>query len=327
MDMKEMTYVEALNEALREELEKDPTMFIIGEDVALRGGAFKVTRDLYKDFPDRLIDTPISENAIAGAAYGAAICGVKAVAEFMYSDFSIIGMDQIVNSAAKFRFMYGPQTTVPVVFRLPGGGGRQNGAQHSQSLEAVYANFPGLKIVMPATAADAKGLLKAAINDNNPVVFIEHKALYNVKGEVPEDKDYMIPLGKAIVRREGDDITIVATSMNVVKSLEAAETLAKEGISVEVVDLRTILPLDTETLVNSVRKTGRLVVSHEAPQTYGMAGEIIAQAVHDAFDFLQAPPERACGKDLPVPYNRELEQHVLPQTSDIEQAVRKVMAY
>ncbi|HHW49827.1 MAG TPA: alpha-ketoacid dehydrogenase subunit beta [Clostridiaceae bacterium] len=324
--MRQITYAEALNEAMREELRKDPHLFIIGEDIGFRGGAFKVTKDLYLEFPDRIIDTPIAENAIAGAAYGAAITGVKAIAEFMYADFSLYGLDQIVNSAAKCRFMYGAQTTVPVVFRLPGGGGRQNAAQHSQSLEAVFANIPGLKIIMPATPEDAKGLLKSAINDNNPIVFIEHKALYFTKGYVPE-YEYYTPIGKGMVRREGKDVTVVATQYNMLKSLEAAEILAKEGIDVEVIDPRTIVPLDEEIILESVRKTGRLVVSHEAPETYGVGGEICAMVTEKAFDYLNAPPIRACGKYLPIPYNRELEKHVIPQVEDIVASIRQIMSY
>jgi len=324
--MRMITYAEALNEALREEMTKDPTMFIIGEDIAIRGGAFTITKDLYLEFPDRIIDTPISENAIAGAAYGAAISGVKAVAEFMYSDFSIIGMDNIVNSAAKFRFMHGAQATVPVVFRMPGGGGRQNGAQHSQTLEAMYANFPGLKIITPGTAEDAKGLLKSAINDENPIVFIEHKLQYFTKGEVP-DGEYFTPIGKGIIRREGSDVTVVANQMCMVKSLEAAEILKSEGISVEVIDPRTIVPLDKELIFESVTKTGRIVVANEAPVTYSICGEIVSLVAEHCFDYLTAPPLRVGAKVLPVPYNRELESHVLPQVPDILTAIRRVCSY
>lgn len=324
--MRQLTYVEALNEALREEMQKDPYLFVIGEDVGWNDGPFKVTKGLYKEFPGRVIDTPISENAIAGAAYGAAISGVKAVAEFMFSDFSIIGLDNIVNSAAKFRAIHGAQTNVPVVFRLPGGPGVQEGAQHSQSLEAMYANFPGLKIVMPGTPADAKGLLKSSINDGNPVVFIEHKVQYGMVGEVPEE-EYYTPIGKGIVRRTGGDATIVATQVCMMKALEAAKILAKEDVDVEVIDLRSIVPWDKELVFQSVRKTGRLIVSNEAPVSFGIAGEICTSVVEACFDSLNAPPLRVCGKDIVIPFNKQLEQMVIPQVEDLCRAVRQSMEY
>ncbi|MDO8685436.1 MAG: alpha-ketoacid dehydrogenase subunit beta [Clostridiales bacterium] len=324
--MRQITFAEAIREALTEEMRKDPHMFIIGEDVAFRGGAFTVTKGLYKEFPDRMIDTPISESAIAGAAYGAAITGSKAVAEFMYSDFCFIGMDQIINSAAKSRYMFGGQATIPVVYRLPGGGGKQNAAQHSQSLEVLFANIPGLKVVMPSTPYDAKGLMKASLNDKNPIVFIEHKSLYFTKGEVPED-EYTVPIGKGDIKRSGSDITVVATSLMVGRALEAAEKLNIQGISVEVVDPRTIRPLDTELIITSVKKTGRLVVVHEAPKTYGMAGEIIAAVTEEAFDYFNAPPVRVCGKDVPMPYNKKLEALAMPSADEIANAIKKMMNY
>jgi len=324
--VRQLTYAEAIREALSEEMRKDPHMFIIGEDVASRGGAFTVTKGLYKEFPERMIDTPISESAIAGAAYGAALTGSKAVAEFMYSDFVFIGMDQIINSAAKSRFMFGGQAAIPVVYRLPGGGGRQNAAQHSQSLEVMFANVPGLKVLMPSTPYDAKGLMKAALNDNNPIVFIEHKGLYFTKGNVPEE-EYIIPIGKGDVKRAGNSITVVATSLMVSRALAAAESLEKEGISVEVVDPRTINPLDTELIIESVKKTGRLVVVHEAPKTYGMAGEIVSMVCEEAFDYFNAPPLRVAGKDVPMPYNKKLEALAMPSEEDIKKAVRQSMKY
>lgn len=324
--MRQLTYTEALNEALREEMTKDPYMFLIGEDIGWNDGPFKVTKGLYKQFPGRVIDTPISENAIAGAAYGAAISGVKAVAEFMFSDFSIIGLDNIVNSAAKFRGIHGAQTNVPVVYRLPGGPGVQEGAQHSQSLEAMYANFSGLKLVTPGTPADAKGLLKSAINDGNPIVFIEHKVLYSSIGEVPEE-EYYTPIGKGIVRREGSDVTIVATQVCMLKALEAAKIMAKEGVSVEVIDLRTIVPWDKELVFESVRKTGRVIVSNEAPISFGITGEICTCIAEECFDDLSAPPMRVCGKDVVIPFNKELEQRVIPQVPDFCDMIRKIMAY
>lgn len=320
--MRLITYAEAIREAIREEMRKDPNMFVIGEDVAFRGGAFTVTKDLYKEFPDRMIDTPISESAIAGAAYGAAITGSKAIAEFMYADFSFIGMDQILNSAAKSRYMFGGQATIPVVYRLPGGGGRQNAAQHSQSLEALYANIPGLKVIMPSTPYDAKGLMKAALNDKNPIIFVEHKVLYFTKSEVPEE-EYVIPIGKGDVKRRGEDVTVVATSAMVPKALKAAEKLSGQGISVEVIDPRTIKPLDTELIVNSVKKTGRLVVVHEAPKSFGIGAEIVAEITEQAFDYLNATPLRVGGKEAPLPYNRKLEAAVIPAEEDIENAVIK----
>lgn len=324
--MKEITYAEAIREALAEEMRKDPNMFIIGEDVALRGGAFTVTKGLYREFPQRVIDTPISESAIAGAAYGAALTGSKAVAEFMYSDFVFIGMDQIVNSAAKSRYMFGGQASIPVVYRLPGGGGRQNAAQHSQSLEVMFAHVPGLKVLMPSTPYDAKGLMKSALNDNNPIIFIEHKALYFTKGMVPEE-EYFVPIGKGDIKRLGSDVTVVATSLMVGRALAAAEKLDKKGVSVEVIDPRTIKPIDKDLIVGSVKKTGRLVVVHEAPKTYGMAGEIITMVSEEAFDYFNAKPLRVCGKDVPMPYNRKLEAYAIPSEEEIINAVLESVRY
>lgn len=324
--MRSITYAQALNEALYEELKKDPEMFLIGEDIGIRGGPFTVTKDLYLKFPDQVIETPISENAIAGAAYGAAIAGVKAVAELMYADFSLLAIDQIVNSAAKSRSMFGAQTIIPAVFRLPGGGGMQNAAQHSQNLEAMYANVPGLKVLMPSTPYDAKGLMKAAINDYNPIVFFETRSLYFIKGEVPEEA-YTVPIGKGVIRRAGTDVTIVATAMNVLKSLKAAETLQKEGISAEVIDLRSIVPYDKEIICESVHKTGRLLVTHEAHTMYGIGGEIVSMVCSTCFDDLDAPPLRVGSKFIPMPYNKGLESYVLPQAEDIEAAVRSLVNY
>ena len=324
--MRQISYVEALNEAIREEMLKDEYLFVIGEDVGVNDGPFKVTKGLFKEFPGRIIDSPISENAITGVAYGAAICGVKAIAEFMFADFSIIGLDNIVNSAAKFRAMHGAQTNVPVVFRMPGGPGVQEGGQHSQSLEAMFANFPGLKIVMPGTPADAKGLLKSAINDGNPIVFIEHKVQYGMRGEVPEE-EYYTPIGKGIVRREGKDITVVANQVCMMKSLEAAKILEKEGIDVEVIDLRTIVPLDKDLICESVRKTGRLIVSNEAPVSFGISGEICTMVTENCFDSLHAPPMRVCGKDVVIPSNKMLEQMVIPQVEDLCKTIRLIMQY
>lgn len=324
--MRVITYAEALNEALHEEMGKDACMMIIGEDIGWNDGAFKVTKGLYKKYPERVIDSPISENAIAGTAYGAAISGCKSVAEFMFADFSIIGLDNIVNSAAKFRTIHGAQTNVPVVFRLPGGAGVQEGAQHSQSLEAMYANFPGIKIVTPGTPADAKGLLKSAINDGNPIVFIEHKLQYSQKGEVPEG-EYTVPIGKGIIRRKGADVTLVATQMCMIKSLEAAKIAEKDGIDVEVIDLRSIVPWDKELVFESVKKTGRLLVSNEAPVSFGIAGEICTSVSEHCFDYLDAPPMRVCGKDVIIPYHKQLETMCIPQVPDIVEMIKKSAAY
>ncbi|MDO8685514.1 MAG: alpha-ketoacid dehydrogenase subunit beta [Clostridiales bacterium] len=324
--MREITYAKALREALKEELIKDPNMIVIGEDVGLYGGAFSVTSGLYKEFPGRILDTPISEAAIAGGAYGAAITGTKVCAEIMFIDFSFIAMDQIINSAAKSRYMFGGQAKIPVVYRMTGGTGGQQAAQHSQNLEVLFAHIPGLKVVMPSTPYDAKGLLKAALNDYNPIIFIEHKMLYSTKGHVPEE-EYTIPLGKADIKREGKDVTVVATSYMVGKALEAADELKEDGISIEVIDPRTIRPLDKETIISSVKKTGRLVVVHEACKTFGMAGEIISIAIEEAYEKLVAPPIRVCGYDIPIPYNRNLEKLAVPSKEDIKNAVGKSLKY
>jgi pyruvate dehydrogenase E1 component beta subunit len=313
---------EAIAEALREEMIRDPYMFVLGEDVGLRGGAFTCTKGLLELFPGRVFDTPISESAIAGAAYGASLCGSKAVAEIMYSDFSFIAMDQIINSAAKSRYMFGGQAKIPVVYRMSSGSGRQQAAQHSQSLEVLYANIPGLKVIMPSTPYDAKGLLKAAVNDNNPIIFLEHRLLYFKKGDVPEE-EYVIPIGKGEIKRSGKDVTVIATGVMVERALAAATKLAEANISSEVIDLRTIKPLDSQLVIDSVKKTGRLVVVHEAPRSYGSAGELIALVVEQAFDYLNASPRRVTGHDVPTPYNRDLEILAIPSQEDIEDAVRK----
>lgn len=323
--MRKITYCEALREALIEEMRKDPTLFLIGEDIGWRGGAFTVTRGLYRMFPNRVKDTPISESAIAGAAYGAAITGVRVCAEIMYMDFSFIAMDQIMNSAAKSRYMFGGQAKVPVVYRMPCGSGKQQAAQHSQNLEVLYAHIPGLKVIMPSTPYDAKGLLKSALNDYNPIVFVEHKALYFKKGEVPED-EYFIPIGVAEVKKLGKDVTVVATSSMVPRALAVAKEMDKERISVEVIDPRTIRPLDKKTILKSIEKTGKLVIVHEAPVTYGIGGEIAALAVEQGFDFLDAPVTRVGGKDCPIPYNRTLEANAIPTEKDIKDGIKKVLS-
>ena len=322
-----MTYSEALNEALREEMRRDPTVFVMGEDVAVwgGGGVFGVTKGLVEEFgPDRIRDTPISEEIIAAAAVGAAATGTRPVAEIMYVDFIGLAMEPIVNQAAKMRYMFGGKIALPMVIRAQEGAGRGNAAQHSQSLEAWFAHIPGLKVVVPSTPADAKGLLKTAIRDDNPVIFLEHKVLYFTKGEVPEG-DYTIPFGVADVKREGSDVTVVGIHTQVLEALKAAEQLEAEGISVEVIDPRTVSPLDIDTIVKSVKKTGRLVVSHQAYEQGGIGGEIITRVVEAAFDYLDAPPQRVCGKNVPIPYAESLEREALPYAEDIIEAIRKIV--
>jgi len=323
-----LTYAEALNEGLREEMRRDPRVFVMGEDVAVwgGGGVFGVTKGLVEEFgAERIRDTPISEEAIAALAVGAAMAGARPVAEFMYADFMTLAMEPIVNQAAKIRYMFGGKARVPVVFRAQEGAGRGNAAQHSQSLEAWFCHIPGLKVVTPSTPADAKGLLVSAIRDDNPVVFLEHKMLYNTKGPVPAG-EHTVPLGVADVKREGRHVTVVGIHTMVHKALAAAETLAREGIELEVVDPRTLVPLDVETIVASVRKTGRLIVTHEAYERAGIAAEIITQVITAAFDSLDAPPVRLCAKNVPIPYNAGLEAAALPQTDDIAAAARQLLA-
>jgi pyruvate dehydrogenase E1 component beta subunit len=322
--MREITYSEALREAIIEEMKKDPFLFIIGEDIGWRGGVFGVTKDLINMFPGRIIDTPISESAIAGAAYGAAITGSTAIAEIMYSDFSFIAMDQIINSSAKSRYMSGGQVTVPVIFRMSSGSGKQQAAQHSQSLEALYSNIPGLKVIMPSTPYDAKGLLKSAINDNNPIVFLEHRTLYFKKGAVPEE-EYYIPIGKADIKREGENITLIASSAMVQKALNVSEELIRDGISVEVIDLRTIKPLDNDTIIKSLKKTGKLIIVHEAPKSFGPGGEIASIVAEECFDYLKVPIIRVGGKECPIPYNRALEVAAIPSEVEIKESILRVM--
>ncbi len=322
-----MTYAEALNEALREEMRRDPTVFVMGEDVAIwgGGGVFGVTKGLVEEFgPERVRDTPISEQVIAAAAVGAAATGTRPVAEIMYVDFMALTMEPIVNQAAKMRYMFGGKITLPLVIRAQEGAGRGNAAQHSQSLEAWFAHVPGLKVVTPSTPADAKGLLKTAIRDDNPVIFLEHKVLYFTRGEVPEG-EYTIPFGVVDVKREGSDVTVVGIHTQVLEALQAADELAEEGISVVVIDPRTVSPLDVDTIVKSVQKTGRLVVSHQAAEQGGVGGEIIARVVDAAFDYLDAPPQRVCGKNVPVPYAEVLERATLPYKQEIVEAIRRVM--
>ena len=323
--LKKIRYVQALNEALREEMLRDERVFLMGEDIAIYGGAYQVTRGLYGEFgAERVRDTPISEAAIAGAAAGAAMTGMRPVAEIMYIDFSTIAMDQIVNIAAKNRFMFGGKSIVPVVYRTQGGAGRGIAEHHSQSLEALYQHVPGIFVVMPSTPFDAKGLLKTCIRDDNPVMFVEHKMLYGVEGEVPE-QEYTVPLGVTDVKRTGTDVTVIAYSRMVFLALEAAEDLAKEGISVEVVDPRTLKPLDIETIIGSVKKTSRAVVVHEGYRTCGVGAEIAAQIMEKAFDYLDAPVLRVAGEDVPIPMSPVLEEAAIPSKEKIMNAIRKLV--
>ncbi|HSB71170.1 MAG TPA: alpha-ketoacid dehydrogenase subunit beta [Candidatus Methylomirabilis sp.] len=318
----QMTYLEAIREGLWEELERDPNVFLLGEDIGVYGGAFGVTLGFLEEFgKERVRDTPISELGIVGAAAGAALLGLRPVVEIMFMDFSTLALDQLGNQAAKMRFMFGGKARVPMVLRAPQGAGTGAAAQHSQSLEALFVHFPGLKVVMPSTPADAKGLLKAAIRDDNPVVFIEHKLLYNRKGPVP-DGEHVVPLGKAEVKRPGRDLTLIAISAMVPKALAAADKLAAEGIEVEVLDPRSLVPLDEETIMDSVRRTGRVLITHEACRTGGVGAEILARIVEGGFDYLDAPIRRLAGRDLPIPYSKELERQVIPQEEDIIREAR-----
>lgn len=328
MATRQITYLEAVREAMSQEMRENNDVFILGEDIGVYGGAFGVTRGMIEEFgPERVRNTPISEAAIAGAAIGSALTGMRPILELQFSDFITIAMDQMVNQAAKTRYMFGGKGKVPMVLRTPAGSGTGAAAQHSQSLEAWMAHIPGLKVVQPSTAYDVKGLLKAAIDDDNPVIFYEHKLLYRTSGEVPEEP-YKIELGKADIKREGTDVTIVATAIMVHKALEAAAELEKEGISVEVVDPRTIVPLDKETIINSVKKTGRLIVVHEAVQRGGIGGEIVSVvAESEAFDYLDAPIKRLGGKEVPIPYSPKLEKAAIPQVPDIIEAVRETVKY
>jgi len=324
--MRTITYRDAVREALREEMIRDPRVFLIGEEIGLYGGAYAVTRGMLDEFgPERIWDTPISEGAIAGAAAGAAVAGTRPVAEIMYMDFLTLCMDQLVNQAAKMRYMFGGHASVPMVVRTQGGGGKENAAQHSQSLEAWFVHVPGLRVVMPSTAYDAKGLLKSAIRSDDPVIFVEHKLLYNSKCEVPEE-EYTIPLGKADVKRMGSDVTLVSYSRMTEFALSAAEKLSEEGIDVEVIDPRTLSPLDVPTMVESVRKTGRVVICHEACKAGGFGAEIATQIMENAFDYLDAPIVRIAAKDIPIPNVRVLEDMMIPQENDIAAGVRQCLS-
>ncbi len=324
--MARMTVREAISQALREEMYRDERVFIMGEEIGKWGGTYAVTRGFLDEFGERRVkDTPIAEGVIAGAAIGAAVAGLRPVAEIMTINFAFLAMDQIVNHAAKFYYMFNGQIKVPLVIRTVGGGGRQLGATHSQTPDAVFAHFPGLKVVSPGTAADAKGLLKAAIRDDDPVLFIEHATLYQQRGEVPDDPDFIIPIGESDVKRQGDDVTIVSYSKGLQISLEAAEKLAEQGIQAEVIDLRTLRPLDTRPVIESVKRTNRVVVVEEGWRAYGIGSEISSRIHELAFDYLDAPVRRVAQFEVPLPYNRRLEQMALPQVADVITAVKDVM--
>jgi len=326
--MRELTFGEAINEALKEEMARDERVYLIGEDVRIGygGGAFGVSKGLLAQFgPERVIDTPISESAIAGTSVGAALWGMRPVAEIMFADFMALAMDHIANSAAKMRFAYAGGATVPVVFRMAFGAGVGAALHHSQSTEAWITNVPGLKVVMPSTPADAKGLLKSSIRDDNPVVFLEHKLLYSrLKGPVPEG-EYLIPLGKSDVKRAGEDLTIIATGAMVQQALAAAETLEKEGVKAEVVDPRTLVPLDREGILESVKKTGKVVIVHEAPTFGGFGGEIAAMIAEEGFYTLDAPIKRVGAPFTPVPAHPLLEQFYLPNAEKIVKAAKEIL--
>jgi pyruvate/2-oxoglutarate/acetoin dehydrogenase E1 component len=324
--VREISYAEALNEALREEMERDDRVIVFGEDVGVFGGVYKVTRGLLEKFgPERVRDTPISEAAIAGAAIGAALAGLRPVAEIMYMDFITIAMDQLVTHAAKIRFMSGGQVSLPMVVRTQYSLGRVHGCQHSQFLASWFLNVPGLNVVLPGTPKDAKGLLKSAIRNDDPVLFVESGVLYSWKGPVPEG-EYLIPIGRADVKRRGSDLTIVALSRTVREALAAADRLAVEGIDAEVVDLMTLNPMDVKTLVESVKKTNRLLVAEDSTKTGGISAEIISRVVEEAFDYLDAPPVRVNSPDLPVPFAQPLENQYLVNSEKIYYAAKRLVS-
>lgn len=324
--MPEITYRQAIHDAMVEEMRRDERVFLIGEDIGTYGGAFGVSAGMLEEFgSERIRETPISEEAIVGAATGAAMVGMRPIAEIMFMDFIMLAMEPLVNQAAKARYMFGGKATVPMVIRMPNGSGTGAAAQHSQSLETLLMHIPGIKVVAPSTPYDAKGLLLSSIRDPNPVCFLEHKLLYKSKGEVPEE-EYTIPLGVADIKREGRDITVVTSEIMVHKSLKAAEKLSKEDISVEVIDPRTLRPLDVDTIAKSVKKTGRLLVVHEAVKTAGWAGEVMASISETpAWDYLDAPMRRLAGKDIPIPYNPKLEAAAVPQEEDILREIRAIV--
>lgn len=329
MEMKEITYREAIREAMCEEMRRDNQVIFMGEDIGVYGGSFGVSQGMEDEFgKERILSTPISESVMVGAAAGAAMTGMRPICEMPFMDFIAFGMDSLVNQAAKARYMFGGNVSVPMVVRLPGGSGTGAAAQHSQSLEAWFCHVPGLKVVVPSTPAQAKGLLKAAIRDNNPVCFIENKLLYPVKGMVPESDHYVIELEKSFVEREGSDLTIVTWGTMLMKAMEAADRLMSAGIHAEIVNPMTLYPMDMETIEGSVKKTGKLLIVHEAPKTGGVGGEIAARiAEGPCFDYLDAPIIRLAGVDAPVPCNKKLEAALVPQTEDIVRAAQRLMGH
>ena len=323
--MAKITMREAISQALWEEMEKDPDVFILGEEVGVWGGTYAVTKGFYDHFgPERVKDTPIAESAIIGAAIGAALTGLKPVAELMTINFAFVAMDHIVNEAAKLHYMFNGKMNLPLVIRTVSGGGRQLGATHSQTPDVIFAHFPGLKVVAPGTPADAKGLLKAAIRSQDPILFIEHATLYQTRGEVPEG-DYIIPIGKSVVQRPGKDVTLITYSKMLEQSMKAAEVLQKDGIEVEIVDLRTLRPLDMEPVFESFKKTNRAVIVEEGWKSYGIGAEVSTRIYEEAFDYIDAPIKRVAQKEVPLPYNRTLEQSAIPQVADIVAAVKEVL--
>ncbi len=323
--MARITMREAISQALWEEMERDERVFILGEEVGVWGGTYAVTRGFYDHFGEKRVrDTPISENAIVGAAIGAALTGLRPVAELMTINFAFVAMDQIVNQAAKLRYMFGGQFKLPLVIRAPGGGGRQLGATHSQTPDAIFAHFPGLRVVAPGTPEDAKGMLKAAIRSDDPVLFIEHATLYQMRGEVPEG-DYITPLDKAKIQRPGSDVTLITYSKMLETCLKAADMLEKEGIQAEIVDLRSLRPLDMDPVLVSIKKTNRAVIVEEGWRSYGVGAEVAARIYEQAFDYMDAPIQRVAQKEVPLPYNRTLEQMALPQVDDVVRAVKEVL--
>ena len=325
--MRTITYRDALREAMREEMRRDERVFILGEDVVGYGGTYAVTKDLDKEFGEkRVLDTPLAEEVIAGTAIGAALGGLRPIAEIMTMNFALLASDQIVNEAAKARYMFGGQPKVPVTFRMPAGGGAQRGAQHSQSLESWFAHVPGLKVVMPATPYDAKGMLKSAVRDDDPVLFIEHELLYGIKGEVPDEgEEYTVPLDRGIIRREGKDVSLITFSRMVHITLQAAEELAKEGIDAEVVDMRSIRPLDLDLALDSIKKTNRAIIIEEGWKYFGTGQGIAALIYEYAFDWMDAPIQHVSGADVPMPYAKNLERAALPVRNDVVKAVRAIV--
>jgi len=323
--MARITMREAISQALWEEMERDERVFILGEEVGVWGGTYAVTRGFYDHFGEKRVrDTPISENAIVGAAIGAALTGLRPVAELMTINFAFVAMDQIVNQAAKLHYMFGGQFILPLVIRAPGGGGRQLGATHSQTPDAVFAHFPGLRVVAPGTPEDAKGMLKAAIRSDDPVLFIEHATLYQLRGEVPEG-DYTIPLDQAKIQRPGRDVTLITYSKMLETCMKAADVLAKEGVEAEIVDLRSLRPLDMKPVLDSFKKTNRAVIVEEGWRSYGVGAEVAARIYEQAFDYVDAPIKRVAQKEVPLPYNRTLEQMALPQVEDVIRVVKEVL--